>query len=468
MITPRHIHLVGIGGIGMSGLAQLLSAAGHRVSGSDRAADAPENASIFDALRAQRIAIHPQDGSYVNTGLPDELIYSTAIEEDNPDFVAGQGVARIHRAAALQDALVHWNAETRIAVTGSAGKTTVSAWLGETLFNLGRSPTVLSGGILNRFRSDRLVGNFVPGEGAEFVFEADESDKSVLRYHPEYALILNIGTDHYSKAELIEVFTQFLEQTSKGAVLEHAILSCFEHLDRTKYLTFSLDSDAADFTLRNYCYTDGAARVVFRDPRGVEHTMRLPVPGRHNAANALAILAMLEFLGVGAADAIPAMENFSGAWRRFDFAGSLPVGARVYDDYAHNPEKIASVINTAREVLGGAGRLIVLFQPHGFGPLKFMREALGAMLYKSLVDNDIFMLLPVFYAGGTTSFTPSSEEVAAEIANGVSFRCIAPVDRIEAAKIINENASQADIVLVLGARDNSLSVWSKELTRSQL
>lgn len=466
-IESLRIHLVGIGGIGMSGLAQMLAAAGHRVSGSDRACDKPENAAIFDALRSQGIRLYPQDGSYFADGAPDMLIYSTAIEEDNPDFKVAPNVKRVHRAAALQDALLHWPARSRIAVTGSAGKTTTSAWLGETLFNLDVSPSILSGGLLNRFRVPGSVGNFVCGNGDDFVFEADESDKSLLRYRPEYAMVLNIGTDHYSREELIEVFAEFLSQTRKGAVLEYDLLREIPENSRSHLVirTFSANHHAADFSLIEYHFENGYAGMTFRAPTG-EFKLRLPSPGHHNAANALAILAMLDLLGFKMDQSIAAVENFSGAWRRFDFAGVMSNGAKVFDDYAHNIEKMCSAIRTARETIAENGHLLIVFQPHGFGPFNFMREALPDALKQVLSNGDMFLLLPVFYAGGTSSFKPTSTEVAAEInvLNPV-FKCIAPENRAAAESLIHRTAVAGDCVLVMGARDNSLSDWAAKLTK---
>lgn len=463
-MTTQSVHLVGIGGIGMSGLAQLLRALGYDVSGSDRALHQPENVTIFQALSHQGIRLFEQDGSRYKEGFPNEIIYSTAIESDNLDFAKAPDVRKTHRAEALQNALTQWKAQNCIAVMGSAGKTTVSAWLGESLYNLNANPTILSGGCMNRFTNTENVGNFLKGANNFFVFEADESDKSVLRYHPEVSIIMNIGTDHYSKEELIEVFSQCLRQTRKLAILNSEVKAllpadCMAHL---KVLTFG--KTASDFELKSYMSAHGKSKMLFQSPEGLVE-MSLPLLGEHNALNALAILATIEGLGIPAPQAVPAVNQFHGVWRRFDFAGTLK-GAEVFDDYAHNVEKINSAILTARERNAGMGRLLVLFQPHGFGPLKFMKEPLIEMLRNTLTKDDIFMILPVYYAGGTTSFTPTSHDVYTEMcATQPPYTCFAPETRAEAERICAQNAKKGDLILIAGARDNSLSVWAKTISK---
>ena len=158
---PGRMHFVGIGGIGMSGLAQMARALGCEVSGSDRALKAPENAEIFHALSAQGISLHPQDGSRFaeNTRAPEALVYSTAIEEDNPDFQAAPECKRLHRSEALSLCVSAMHCKYTVAVTGTCGKTSVSAALAETLYNLGKDPGVLAGGLVNAFRTPLLAGN---------------------------------------------------------------------------------------------------------------------------------------------------------------------------------------------------------------------------------------------------------------------------------------------------------------------
>ncbi len=449
------LHFIGIGGIGMSGLAKMFADNGCIVSGSDRGWGQPENDRILRPLADAGIQIFLQDGSYIDNAIPDFLVYSTAIEEDNPDFVASPDIPRLHRSEALTAAMLNFASGGLTAVAGTCGKTTVTSWLAETIYLAGADPSFLTGGLVNRFITKSPPGNYRHGHGP-FVFEADESDKSLLNYDPEISLVLNLGADHYSREELVEVFQQFLKQTRRAAVVSDEVLrelgpDCMAHLELK---TFSLESDSSvDWRLTGY------------SPDGIEvngsYKIKLPMPGRHNAANALAILATGELLGMTAETMIPSLESFQGVWRRTDYHGKLPSGAVVYDDYAHNPEKIASCIQAIKETI--SGRIISLFQPHGFGPLGFMRNDLFSAVSECLDPEDIFALLPVFYAGGTTSFKPSSAEVAVDYFQRGGAQYLDFADRNSAAKYLHENAGPNDAVLIMGARDNSLSDWAAAL-----
>lgn len=460
------LHFIGIGGIGMSGLAQMYAAQGFKVSGSDRGAERPENRRIFDALKAQGIKIFPQDGSYAKSITPDFLVYSTAIEDDNADLKAGPDIPQIHRAVALAWILASLQNITRIAVAGSCGKTTVTAWLAETMYLQGMDPSFLNGGLVNRFCSPANAGNYYHGTGNAFVFEADESDKSLLAYEPDYALILNIGTDHYSKDELARVFSEFIRKVKKGVVLERNVFdmidkSCLSHLEVKVFsgcVSISPYQQGTHWHVTSYkCSPDGINAVINED-----HEVELPVPGVHNAINALSIIAMLEMLGVTKEKSIPALSMFKGVWRRNDYAGRIASGAKVYDDYAHNVEKIASCISTAKQLV--SGKVFAVFQPHGFGPLGFMRQDLLPALEKVLSDNDIFIFMPPFYAGGTSSFEPTSESVVAEYKQKGKKHYLSFPNRLQAEEYLCAAAGKNDIILIMGARDNSLSDWAKAMT----
>ncbi|OGV52146.1 MAG: hypothetical protein A2017_19805 [Lentisphaerae bacterium GWF2_44_16] len=457
-------HLVGIGGIGMSGLAQLLVSLGCRVSGSDRGMALPENKRIFDALKAQGIKLYEQNGSYIQDGKPDALIYSTAIENENPDFACVPDIKRIHRSEALSGAMM-LSEQRMIAVTGTCGKTTVTSWLAEVLHNSGFSPSFISGGLVKSFCSPVYAGNFYPGKGEFMVFEADESDKSLLAYSPDYAVILNIGTDHYPKEELAAVFREFLKKVKKGVVVEDSV---YEALGKDAFSGLELRIFSANTGFRSSVekvdwrlsgYHAGRAGVIasIND----KYELKLPAPGIHTAANALAILALLDLIAFDMVKALEAVSRFNGVWRRFDFAGTMSNGLRIYDDYAHNVEKICSCVSAAREI--AYGRIFAVFQPHGYGPLGFMKDELLPALEKNMRENDVFALLPVYYAGGTSSFKPSSEDVISEFALKGKKEYLYFPDRASAVEYIRKNAGADDLLLIMGARDNSLSDWAKSI-----
>ncbi len=466
MRIPSRIHFVGVGGIGMSGLAQMLKWLGCDVSGSDRDMDKPENSRIIDSLRNCGIRLFPQDGSFISEGKTDAMIYSTAIENDNPDFKAGADIPKIHRAAALSSAIISMKDVTSVAVTGTCGKTTVTSWLAETLVKMGHDPAMLSGGLVNNFSSAKFAGNFRPGKGRFFIYEADESDKSLLAFNPDYSLILNIGNDHYPINELTEVFRKFIGSTSKGAILEESVAEYVGTLDgsKIKYLVFG-SGEKCGWRLLSYKTENKIPMAMIENKSSDKRiNLALPSPGLHMAMNAVSVLATLDILGLYSPDCHKYISSFGGVWRRFNIKGNLPSGALIIDDYAHNPEKIGSCIRTAKEIT--AGRIFAVFQPHGFGPLKFMKDNLFKELEKIISKEDKFILLPVFYAGGTTSFSPTSEEVVSEFDSrgGNNFMFFKTRDHLE--KYLKAETCANDTVVILGARDNSLSTWTEEIASS--
>ncbi len=506
----RHLHFIGIGGIGMSGLAALCQEKGCRVTGSDRGAELPENSRIINALRSAGIDIYPQDGSFITAGKPDALVYSTAIEEDNPDFVAGAGIPRLHRSQLLEEAISEEKFACTIAVTGSCGKSTVTAYLAEALTNLGADPDCLNGALSKRFRWGKFAGNYRAGNGGFFVFEADESDKSLVNYSPDYALILNIGTDHYSREELAAVFIEFLGKVKKGAILERGVyeavkeklppnlaIAVFDETPRpdsqyavTDYRIATraeaiyyggrsveidetgnravIEGYGANNMMGIYGMRNEQCRVESRTPLA-EFTggrrLMLPQTGFHTALNALAITALLEMLGFKTARVLEALERFDGVWRRQDLAGTAASGALVYDDYAHNPEKIVSCLRAMREL--STGDIYAVFQPHGFKPFGFMKDELYRKLEEELTRRDRFILLPPFYAGGSSSFKPTSEEVTAEwkaaSRHPKSYQVFP--ERGPLADYLLLSTRPGDVIVIMGARDNSLSDFAASLVQ---
>lgn len=458
----KHLHFVGIGGIGMSALAAMCVESGYKVTGSDRGADRPENRRILDALEKQGIAIFPQDGSYAAAGKPDELIFSTAIEEDNPDFAAGKNIPRTHRSALVERIIKERGAENSIAVCGSCGKSTVTAYCAETLANLGENPECLNGALMKRFINEKFAGNYAPGDRKFLVFEADESDKSLLNYSPEYAIILNIGTDHYSKEELAEVFAKFLKNVRKGAVLSRDVYEAVKNALPPALEIRVFDAEKLPGAV-NWISSYAPGKAEFNGKEAVT----LPQNGFHTALNALAIRTLLDMLGFPAEASLAALEKFSGVWRRNDFAGNDINGAPVYDDYAHNPEKILACLKGMRETVKGA--VYAIFQPHGFKPFGFMKDELFNLLEPELRSCDRFILLPPYYAGGTASFHPTAEEVLAEYRSKSSApeRFTSFADREELRKFLQQTTTADDIVIIMGARDNSLSDYAVSLCNTK-
>ena len=456
-------HFTGICGIGMSALAQFALAMQIKVSGSDRALDNPENASLKAMLQAQGVKLFAQDGSRFapNESSVDAVIYSTAIEESNPDFANSQGVERIHRATALKMLIQERCASGKlsIAVAGSCGKTSTTAIIAEALCNSNIAAECVNGGMINAFANDIYPGNYHAGSGA-IVFEADESDKSLLEFHPDYALVLNIGTDHYPKDELAEMFACFVNQAKKGAVLHCDVFELIKHRikDSLTISTFGFEENA-DLQVIEYQCCDGVSRANFNNGLQV-----LPGPGRHTALNVAAAAALLEMIAIDRQSALQAALNTHGVARRFDFKGYTPNGAAVYDDYAHNPEKIANILIAAQELTGNSGRVWVMFQPHGYGPFGFMQQELGKNLHGILRKDDHFYLSEPYYAGGTSSFSPSASDV---LAQWQSIYADLPVEltgsRESLSAILRKKARRGDVILIMGARDNTLALFASSL-----
>jgi len=453
--APSKIFLVGLGGIGMSALAQFFVSLGYEVAGSDRDLTTPAQAALFGKLQKQGIKAFIQDGSGIDDFKPDALVYSSAIEESNPDFIAAGDTPRFHRSKAMAET-VNRSGLKQIAVAGSCGKTSVTGWIASALEALGQDPVMINGGYTGEFINESFPGNFKPGKNF-IVYEADESDGSLVNFRPDTALLLNLGLDHYEKDKLDEFFSEYLSH-SKQIVISNKLTYLLP--SEIKAVSFAEDvnnPDSSDYQADSISHTPEGANFSLKNV-GIETSQF----GNHSVSNALAVSAALALNGFSLDETAKALSAFRGVARRFDFKG-LRSNKRIYDDYAHNIAKISACLTTAQNL--SSDPVIGVFQPHGYGPLGFMKDGLQEEIQNILRPNDQFILLPVFYAGGTTSFKPTSSEVAAEFKekgmNVIDFE-----DR-EELKSYLDNISDAASVVVLGARDPSLSDWSQSLTEKE-
>ena len=444
-------HFVGAGGIGMSALAQVLLGQGHTVTGSDRYLDMGRSHPRLAKLRGMGVRLSPQDGSGVRD-LTDCVVVSTAIEDDNPDLVrAGElGVSVAHRSDILAD--IFHGAADRVAVTGSCGKTTIVAMIGWLLSQAGLDPTVIDGGVMRNFERERGIGNVLAGSRDMCVIEADESDGSCVRFRPTVGVITAIARDHREKHELMVLYEQFAAGVETALIL-NADDPALAPLARDRQtLTYGF-SPGADVRGEGLELGPGGGRF-----RVGGQTCVVSAIGRHNIHNALAALAVRRALGL-AERPCAALASFRGVERRMEVVGEAG-GARVYDDYAHNPSKIAAAIEAARSA--GASRVLAVFQPHGFGPARFMEDELVATLGGSLGADDRAWLLPIYYVGGTAKKDVSSERIASEArARGAPVRPMATRD--ELVDEIARDARSGDAVIVMGARDDTLTDLAKRI-----
>jgi UDP-N-acetylmuramate--alanine ligase len=439
------LHFAGVAGSGMSALAQFVAMKGGRASGSDRSFDRGQRPEARVQLEALGVTLHPQDG----TGLEGDcsaLIVSTAVEEEVPDVAAARrlGVPVLHRS----DLLAHFVARYRtVAVTGTSGKSTTVAMAFEILRGAGRDPSVITGGELAALQREGRWGNAWAGASEVLVVEADESDGSVVRYHPAVGVLLNLQRDHKEMDAVAELFRAFRAQVRESAVVGEA-MNLREFAREATVFGFGEGAD-----LRAEALELDAEGSTFR----VRDTaFRLPVPGRHNVENAMAAIAACEALGVPLAAMVEPLGAFQGVARRFQVLGTRG-GVTVVDDFGHNPAKVTASLRAAHlRVEAHGGRVLAVFQPHGFGPLKFLRADFVEAFAAELAPRDRLWFLDVFYAGGTASRDISSAEVVQEIAaRGVAAE-VAPSREALVARLSAE-AKDGDLILVMGARDPSLT-----------
>ena len=423
------IHLVGIGGVGMSALAQAYLDAGHAVSGADRTLRVGGTRTpVLDALAAQGVRLSPDDGSGVDAAT-EQLVVSTAIEDANPDLAAARarGIPVVHRAAALSELL---SARKLVAVAGTCGKSTVTAILGHVLVECGFDPLVVNGAqVVGWDANGTRVGSVRNGAGEYAVAEVDESDKSLTAFHPYAAIVTNASADHYSKEEMDSVFDEFIRDIP-GPVI---------------------DGRMGD---------EAAGR---RFPQGEEAIASFPMPGAHNRANARLALAMACALGADPAQAGAALASFPGVERRLQRVGALVCGDRqvaVYDDYAHNPEKLHAMWPTLAEAYPRG--VAAVWRPHGYGPLRKMMDALAEMFRGVLRPQDALVLLPVYDAGGTADRSVNSDALAARLADASGAVALVN-DLKEAESYLRARADAFGAIVTAGARDPGLPVLARRL-----
>ncbi len=416
----------------MNPLAQALLAQGCRVSGSDRYLDKGENLEVLRKLAAAGVRLVPQDGSGITPGL-DAVVVSTAIEKDNPDLAAAGrlGIPVLHRSEMLARLA---RGHQLVAITGTCGKTTVTGMTGWILEQAGADPTVINGGVLLNWLDESSIGNSRAGRSDLWVIEADESDRSLMRFEPDWAVITNISKDHFEAAEAEALFKAFAAKARRGVV------GCFGP-DASRPIPGdfkpSLSADGSSFEYRGT-------------------TFRVPLPGAHNAENALHSIMICEKLGVGLNAIAAALLSFKGIQRRLELVGSAG-GITVFDDHAHNPAKIAAAWNTLRPF---HKRIIAAWRPHGFGPLTLMADELADAFAGLARACDAVYILPVYFAGGTANRAMTSELFVEQLKKrGVPAGYVDGYDELLAR--LMAKTETGDAVLFLGARDPGLPVFAR-------
>lgn len=442
----RSVHFAGIFGTGMSALAQYLRFRGIAVSGSDRLLASEDTASMKKILDGLGCVIVDQDGSGV-TEDTDVVCVSTAIEGSNPDIAAAhaRGLPVIHRSDLLAGIIA---SKRTITVAGTSGKSTVTAMIFEFLNACGKSPSLISGAPLRRLEGEGMIGNAYCGASDLLVVEADESDGTLVKYAPEAAVILNISKDHKSIGEIRGYFEVLLFRS------QWTLLNMDDHLLNAMpaTMTFGLNNNASWRPDREELLP--ASVKLFHN--GIEY--HLPLPGAHNLENLRAALCVCEHFGCEEKGLAEAVRNFEGVARRFTVI-ETGKGIHVVDDFAHNPAKITAAVSAAR---GLSDRIIAVYQPHGFGPTRFLKDEYMATFRNIFRKNDMLYLLPIYYAGGTAVKDISSEDIISGLGS-VPFNAEAVRDRDELLTRLQANAKSGDCILIMGARDPSLPALVKKV-----
>jgi len=421
-------HFSGIAGAGVNPLARLMRARGHDVQGSDRSFDQGKNTEVADELRRLGIGVVPQDGSGISSDV-ERFVYSTAVEAETPEMRAARAVCRecVPRPALLAE-IVNTGIPG-VAVCGTSGKSTVTGMIGWLAREAGISATVVGGAGLVGERGGLLVPG--PGGGA-VVAEACESDGTLVGYRPAIGIVHNITRDHAELPSLRAQFRRFARQCRR----------LFVNAGCPEASALGREVGAVPYRVDE----DGVARLPTR-----EIVVRVPQPGRHNADNAAAAALGALAIGVDAGTVQTLLARFPGVARRFEIVGTTSRGIRVVDDYAHNGAKIEATLAAAQ---AGADRVIAVFQPHGFGPARFLRPELAEMLPRLLRPHDRFCYAEIFYAGGTTARDIGSRDLVADLP--AQLRCGYAADHRAVVEWVCGEARPGDTVLVMGARDPEL------------
>ncbi len=457
-LEGRPLFFCGIGGSGMLPLAQLAKGQGVEVAGSDRSFDQGRTPEKFAWLEKNGFELFAQDGSGITS--PDQiLIASAAVEDTVPEVARAKelGCERMSRAELLSS--MFNAARFSIAVGGTSGKSTVTGMIAWILFEVGHDPTVMNGAVMKNFtHADNPFASARIGSPNVFVSEVDESDGSIALYRPSVGLLLNVSLDHKSIEELRRLFGNFLKASDIAVVNLDDEESRYLKVDKS--VSFAVRNQKADITVEPDSIDQSAlgirAAVIDNKERRV-FPLILPMPGMHNLSNALAAIAAVHAAGIDVGRAVYALRNFAGLARRFDVVGSTDSGISVIDDFGHNPEKCAATLRTLKAT---PGRVIAFFQPHGYGPLRQMGEELAGTFARELDDEDVTIMCDPVYFGGTVDRSEGTERIVQMIqSHGGSAEHIP--DRKACGERMVEIARPGDRIVIMGARDDTLSTFAK-------
>ncbi len=429
VVKGKQFHLVGIAGVGMSALAQALVDAGAVVSGSDRLFDNGDPCESVQALLRQGVKVYSQNGAAL-CGDESGLVVSTAIEPDNPEVIRAAEfmIPRFHRSEMIAALTA---GREMIAVSGTSGKTTVTAILGHILACAGYDPTVINGAPVIDWISDSRCGSVRKGVSSLWVVEADESDRSLLNLNPTHAIITNASSDHFSLKDTKALFSTFREGIN-GHVIDGA----------------SDDWEAPECSITERGCSFSRHGVVFE----------LPMPGIHNAMNAAQAIDMCVAMGIDPTSLVSGIASFGGVSRRLERVGQCG-NAVVYDDMAHNPSKLRAAWSTLSAIHPS---IVGVWRPHGFRPLRSMFSELAEMFSEVVRHVDKLFILPVYDAGGTADRSVSSDQLIDALRKRGT-----EVEQVDSMALVERRFSELSYsfsaIVTLGARDPELPRLAKRL-----
>jgi len=450
------IHFVGIGGIGMSGIAEVMHQLGYKVQGSDVA-----DGYVVEKLRKEGIPVsigHSPD----NLGDAAVVVCSSAIKDGNPEMVAAaeRRLPRVRRAEMLAELM---RMQKTVAVAGTHGKTTTTSMIAALLDSGGVDPTVINGGIINRYGSNARLG-----KSDWWVIEADESDGSFLRLDGTIAVVTNIDPEHlehYGSFEKVkDAFVEFVENVPFYGL---AVL-CVDHpevqniigrIRDRRIVTYGF-SALADVRADNVEPVPGGTKfdalVLDRDGERRTLAINVPIPGRHNVQNALAAIAVALELGILDEAIVTGFERFEGVKRRFTKVGETG-GAIIIDDYAHHPTEIRAVLAAARE--GAEGRVIAVMQPHRFTRLQSLMDE----FQNCFNDADIVFVTPV-YPAGEEPIDGVDSNALVEGLRAHGHRMVSAVsNQKQLCRELRDLAAEGDMIICMGAGD--ITKWAGGLAK---
>ena len=443
-------HFSGIAGAGMNPLAQLMRARGHAVQGSDRSFDQGKNRDVAARLTALGIVVKPQDGSAVTPDL-DRFVYSTAVEAETPEMRAARayGIERVPRPALLAEVVDA--GRPGVAIAGTSGKSTITGMVGWLTREAGLSATVLGGAAL---AGEGGTGCFLLGAAdGPVAAEACESDGTLTGYHAALGLIHNISRDHGEVETLLPQFETFAKRCRR--LLVNAASPEAAEVGRAVGARTYGAAPRADARLEIASIGPHRASGVLHVPGG-PLALDVPQPGRHNLENGAAAALIALELGLSSATVTALLARFPGVARRFEVIAVTAGGIRVVDDYAHNGEKLRAAITTAQ---AGADRVLAVFQPHGFGPARFLRPELREMMPRLLRPQDRLCYAEIFYAGGTVARDVSGRMLAEDLP--AAMACGYAPDHRAVVDWLRAQARPGDTVLIMGARDPELPALAR-------